>query len=349
MNVKIFPLSLHFPVQDPFLFCAHHLDHYPEGDAKLGIKDRSLLKGRQLGSDFGPGGPSSESTFRMYHGTSVPGFPVHPHRGFETVTMVRQGFVDHADSLGAAGRYSTGDVQWMTAGRGIQHSEMFPLVHQDKKNTTELFQIWLNLPKASKLIPPNFKMFWREQVPRVKSSGCEVEIVAGSLEGVSALSAPTGSLAANPKFGVRILHAELDPGATLRLDPTCEGAKTSIYFYNGKDELDLAGARLKPAQGAFLERVGQEESKASIELNNLSASEKAKILVLEGRPIQETVFQHGPFVMNAREEIIKALDDYEKTQFGGWPWKTSDWVHPQSEGRFAITPDKKRLTPPGAT
>ena len=101
----------------------------------------------------------------MYHGSTVPGFPVHPHRGFETVTFVRQGLIDHADSLGAAARFGRGDVQWLTAGKGIVHAEMFPLLDRDGPNTAELFQIWLNLPAADKMVEPHFTMLWDQRHP----------------------------------------------------------------------------------------------------------------------------------------------------------------------------------------
>lgn len=94
------------------------------------------LAGRSIGQDFAPNQP-----WRMYHGEHVPGFPAHPHRGFETVTIVTKGLVDHSDSLGAAGRFGFGDVQWMTAGKGVQHCEMFPLINQEQDNPLELFQI----------------------------------------------------------------------------------------------------------------------------------------------------------------------------------------------------------------
>src|SRR5690606_10207890 len=97
----------------------------------------------------------------------VPGFPAHPHRGFETVTVVRRGLLDHADSLGAAARYGGGDVQWLTAGAGIQHAEMFPLLERHAPNPVELFQIWLNLPAADKLAPPHFAMLWAPTIPRI--------------------------------------------------------------------------------------------------------------------------------------------------------------------------------------
>jgi redox-sensitive bicupin YhaK (pirin superfamily) len=111
--------------------------------------------GRNLGQDF-----TVKDGWRMYHGRVVPGFPSHPHRGFETVTVVRRGLVDHADSTGAAARYGGGDVQWLTAGSGIQHAEMFPLLARDRGNPLELFQIWLNLPAADKMAEPHFAMVW---------------------------------------------------------------------------------------------------------------------------------------------------------------------------------------------
>ena len=134
-----FPLGAQWPTIDPFLFVAHHRDAYPAGNEQLGPD--APLDGRNIGQDF-----ADVDGWNMYHGSVVPGFPQHPHRGFETVTYVRSGFVDHADSLGAAARYGDGDTQWMTAGSGIVHSEMFPLLEQDEANPAELFQIWLNLP-----------------------------------------------------------------------------------------------------------------------------------------------------------------------------------------------------------
>ena len=141
-----------WPTWDPFLFCVHHLDAYPAGTDALGVPPAALA-GRRLGMDF-----SGRDGFSMYHGDAVPGFPRHPHRGFETVTVVRRGTVDHSDSMGAAGRYRDGDVQWMTAGKGILHSEMFPLLKGDRENPLELFQIWLNLPRKHKMVEPHFKM-----------------------------------------------------------------------------------------------------------------------------------------------------------------------------------------------
>ena len=145
------PLGFPWETFDPFLFCVHHDDAYPAGNEELG--PNVSLAGRQLGSDF-----TIKDGFRMYHGEAVPGFPQHPHRGFETVTLVRRGLIDHSDSLGAAARFGGGDVQWMTAGKGIVHAEMFPLLEREAANPVELFQIWLNLPREDKLVEPHFKI-----------------------------------------------------------------------------------------------------------------------------------------------------------------------------------------------
>ena len=137
--LSVTPLGFPWRTHDPFLFCVHHDDHYPAGNEQLG--PAASLAGRNLGQDF-----EGNDGWRMYHGEVVPGFPQHPHRGFETVTVVRRGLLDHSDSLGATARYGGGDVQWLTAGGGILHAEMFPLLERAQPNPLELFQIWLNLP-----------------------------------------------------------------------------------------------------------------------------------------------------------------------------------------------------------
>jgi redox-sensitive bicupin YhaK (pirin superfamily) len=136
----------------------------------------------------------------MYHGETVPGFPAHPHRGFETVTIVRRGLIDHSDSLGATARFGGGDVQWLTAGRGIVHAEMFPLVDEANANPLELFQIWLNLPAHSKMAEPHFTMLWAEDIPRrtaTDANGGATEIVgiAGRVGGIAPPSPPPKSWA----------------------------------------------------------------------------------------------------------------------------------------------------------
>ncbi|HEV8247624.1 MAG TPA: pirin family protein, partial [Polyangiaceae bacterium] len=153
------PLGFPWQTSDPFLFCVHHDDAYPAGNEKLG--PAASLAGRNLGMDF-----EGKDGWRMYHGKVVPGFPQHPHRGFETVTIIRRGYIDHSDSLGATARFGRGDVQWLTAGRGIVHCEMFPLLDRSGPNTCELFQIWLNLPSEDKLVAPHFSMLWDKDIPR---------------------------------------------------------------------------------------------------------------------------------------------------------------------------------------
>ena len=196
--LKIQPIDFHWDMENPYLFCAHHQDAYPAGNKNQGI-DQSRLHGRNIGSDF-----TIKDGFRMYHGIEVPGFPVHPHRGFETVTIVTEGFVDHFDSLGARGRYGQGDVQWMTAGKGCQHAEMFPLVLDNAPNPLHLFQVWLNLPKKNKFVEPAYKMLWHEDIPVVEELSnngkkAAVTVIAGIWAGKAAVPPTPNSWAADPK------------------------------------------------------------------------------------------------------------------------------------------------------
>ena len=324
------PLAALWPTLDPFLFCAHHDDAYPAGNAESG--PAVALEGRRIGSDF-----SRKDGWSMYHGDVVPGFPGHPHRGFETVTLVRKGLIDHADSLGAAARFGGGDVQWLTAGRGIQHSEMFPLLDTAQPNPLEMFQIWLNLPAASKLVAPHFTMLWNERIPRLVQTDSvgrttTVTVVAGALPGAGApLAPPPQSWAAQPASDVAIWTLKLDPGARWTL-PAARGTDTRrmLYFFAGGQlrvgtalQSTHAALELVPGHDWLLENTG---------------TDVVECLVLQGRPIGEPVAQYGPFVMNTQQEIRQAMQDYRSTQFGGWPWDTSDPVHGTEARRFARHP-----------
>ncbi len=325
MIIQKVPIDLHWPTLDPFLFCAHHYDHYPKGNKNLGV-DATHFKGRSMGSDF-----QEKDGFRLYHGEEVPGFPVHPHRGFETITIVRKGYVDHADSLGAAGRYGEGDVQWMSAGSGVQHSEMFPLVHQDKENTLEIFQIWLNLPAAKKMTKPDFKMLWANEIPKVNNLAdkFQLSIINGTYGAESYYNAPEQSWANNPNHEVNIFLVKIEPNGKFIL-PSLTNEKTRmLYHFEGKDI--LLNSKLHSGKNAYNLETNKEIS--------VSTQSGCEILVLEARPIKEPVFQHGPFVMNSRAEIYETFNDYQKTHFGGWSWERTDMIHGPKIERFAKYPD----------
>lgn len=327
---KIRPLGFQWETADPFLFCVHHEDKFPRGNDVMG--PATSVKDRPLGDDF-----IIKDGFRMYHGKTVPGFPGHPHRGFETITVVREGIVDHADSLGAAGRYGFGDVQWMTAGAGVQHSEMFPLIHKDKENPMELFQIWLNLPRRNKMVQPHFKMLWAETIPNYEhrdNAGLKtiVEVIAGTLGGKKAPAPPPDSWAADANNHVAVWNIKMEANAIWTLPAAAAGINRTLYYYQGEG-LNLAGKTI-PRYHAI-------EVQPDMALSLRAGNQPTSILLLQGRPIGEPVIQYGPFVMNTKEEIQQAFDDYHRTKFGGWPWPKYDQVHPRDKGRFARHADGK--------
>lgn len=324
--IQTFPLGFPWQTQDPFLFCVYHLDHYPEGNENMG-PDPKLLEGRNIGNDF-----TLKDGWRMYHGSTIPGFPYHPHRGFETITIVNKGFCDHSDSLGAAGRFGQGDVQWMTAGRGVQHSEMFPLLNTENDNPLELFQIWLNLPKASKFVEPHFKMLWHEDIPMVKEKNAEVKVIAGNYNGHQAPDPAPNSWAANADNEVAVWNIHVEPESQFLLPKASEGILRTLYFYEGS-EIEINDRKINSNFGIVLDSTRD----VTINIGN----EKAHMLLLQGKPIDEPVAKYGPFVMNTQAEIQQAMDEYRLTQFGGWPWPHPDNVHPKEKSRFAKYPDGK--------
>ena len=339
------PLGFPWPTTDPFLFCAYHDDAYPQSNGDMAV-DEALLAGRQLGSDF-----SRKDGWSMYHGNPVPGFPGHPHRGFETVTVVRKGRIDHSDSLGATARFGDGDVQWLTAGKGIVHSEMFPLLDATAPNPLELFQIWLNLPARNKMVAPHFTMFWAEDIPRFTATDAEgrtthVASVAGRIGPVQGapgeggpLAPPPDSWAAQPGSDVAIWTIKMAPGARWTL-PAASGVDTrrSLYFFKGQS-VTIADQRV--AGHAVV------EVRADAEVELVNGDTESEFLVLQGRPIGEPVAQYGPFVMNTQAEIAQTMQDYRRTQFGGWPWPDDAPVHGRDPARFAKHPDGREEKPQG--
>ena len=338
--LQIKTLGFPWETADPFLFCAYHDDAYPKGNPQMG--PAAPLAGRTIGQDF-----SRKDGWSMYHGEKVPGFPPHPHRGFETVTIVRKGLIDHSDSLGATARFGRGDVQWLTAGKGIVHAEMFPLLDEKNDNPLELFQIWLNLPAAAKMSEPHFTMFWSQDIPHMTARDAEgrttdIAVIAGRLHDAGApMAPPPDSWAAQIDADVAIWTIRMAPGAHWTL-PAARGAKTrrQLYFFKGQS-VRIAGQDIASSSAIEL------RSDMAVELVN--ADVEGEFLLLQGKPIAEPVAQYGPFVMNTQAEIAQTLADYQRTQFGGWPFDSEAPVHGRDPARFAVHPGGREERPEKTT
>ena len=336
--LNISKLGFPWATVDPFLVCVYHEDAYPKGNAVLG--PNASLGGRNLGQDF-----AGKDGWRMYHGHTVPGFPAHPHRGFETVTIVRRGYIDHADSLGAAARFGRGDVQWLTAGQGIVHSEMFPLISSSEPNPSELFQIWLNLPRRSKMAPPYFTMFWSEDIPNEVSTDAsggitEVTYIAGAPAAAPLEKPPPpppDSWAADPAAQLSIWTIKMSAGARWTLPPALT-RHTRRVLYAFKGDTWIIDGQSIPARSAV-----EVDPERSMELVNGPVA--TELLMLQGRPIGEPVVQHGPFVMSTEQELRQAYADYRRTHFGEWPWPNEAPVHGADRGRFARHADGQVESP----
>ena len=324
LSITELPKNGPWPTNNPFLFCVHHNDNYPV--AKKDLSPDASLFGRDIGNDF-----SNKDGWSMYHGHNIPGFPRHPHRGFETLTVVSKGIIDHADSLGASARYGEGDAQWLTAGDGINHSEMFPLFNQSGNNKLDFFQIWLNLPSYNKRVNPNFEIFWKDEIPKVDSNSngnknAEVELIAGNYLGFSAPIAPENSWANDKKNDVAVWTIRLDEKGEFNIPNTKSGANRNLYILKGSN-IKVDNQKISRSAMVIL------DSSKNTTIKNFGS--KTKLLLLQGVPINEPVVKYGPFVMNSKSEIEQAFYDYKKTEFGGWKWGSSDPVHGIQKEKFA--------------
>jgi hypothetical protein len=233
------------------------------------------------------------------------GAPDHPHRGFETVTYVLQGENEHRDSFGNADVLSPGDVQWMTAGGGVIHSEMPTPAFQRSGGTQHGFQIWVNLPSIDKMMTPRYQTLRASQIPQAQSADklVHVRVIAGEALGVSARI--------DTRVPIQMLHYTLQPGADVEQHVPSD-QNGLVYVFKGTAR--VGDRELRTGQAALL------GSGEQIALGNRKESgEAAELLLLSGEPIKEPVARYGPFVMNTREEIEQAFRDYQSGQFGVIP------------------------------
>ena len=226
----------------------------------------------------------------------IAGFPAHPHRGFETVTYLLDGHMLHEDHLGNRGDLKSGAVQWMSAGRGIIHSEM----PQQEHGRMRGFQLWINLPAREKMKPAGYRDIDPAEIPVVAlSGGGRAKVIAGTLESDGrSVAGPIQELATDPLY----VDVELPAGAAFT-QPLGSERNAFIYVFEGSANIGDAAAALATHSAGVLGPGDKVEVSAG--------AEGARFLLLAGRPLGEPVVQHGPFVMNTREEIEQAIRDYQ--------------------------------------
>jgi redox-sensitive bicupin YhaK (pirin superfamily) len=234
------------------------------------------------------------------------GAPDHPHRGFETVTYLLSGELVHRDSQGGGGVIRPGQVQWMTAGAGVVHSEMPSAAFQRTGGRMHGFQLWVNLPRAEKLAPPRYQGLGGATLPaaRTEDGLAEVKVIAGEALGARAATAT--------HTPILYLHATLQPGGALSL-PVAPGWNALVYVFEGRARVGRDGRLAPPGTMVILKDDGAEVSLAA------EGGAPAQALVLAGRPIGEPVARYGPFVMSTEQELHQAFDDYRAGRMGRIP------------------------------
>jgi len=227
------------------------------------------------------------------------GVGMHPHRGFETVTLLYQGEVEHHDTAGHGGLIGPGDVQWMTAAKGLLHEEMHSAAFTRRGGTFEAIQLWVNLPAKYKMIEPHYQSITSDRIPVVKldDEGSVVRVIAGYYQG---LKGP-----ANTYTPINLWELRLLAGQTVELDFP-ENYTTLLFALKGSVEINNS-ATINDAELAFFERLGKTIT--------LTALKEATLLIMNGEPIDEPIAGYGPFVMNTQEEIRQAIEDFDAGRF----------------------------------
>jgi redox-sensitive bicupin YhaK (pirin superfamily) len=227
------------------------------------------------------------------------GFPDHPHRGFETVTYMLAGAMEHRDHAGNVGRLAPGSVQWMTAGRGIVHSEM----PQQEQGLMWGFQLWVNLPAAQKMTAPRYQDIPADRIPELDRGGARVRVVAGDVGGVRGA---VQGIATDPVY----LDVRLAAGASFE-QPLPGDHSAFVYVYDGVARVGGDGAAATAVRGGELAVLGPGKS-----VQVAAGDAAARFLLVAARPLREPIARYGPFVMNTREEIMEALEDFRAGRLG---------------------------------
>jgi len=220
------------------------------------------------------------------------GAPWHPHRGFETVTYMLAGEMEHEDSVGSKGVITPGDVQWMTAGKGIIHSELPTKKMMDEGGILHGFQIWVNLPAKDKMMNPRYQDITSDDSPTIEKDGVWARVIAGECLGIES--------SIDTVIPITYVHVKMESGSSLdkNLDEELNGM---IYVFKG--EVSIEGKSVKDGSLALLS-TGSEVK--------IEAKEQSEFLILAGPELNEPIARYGPFVMNTREEILQAIDDYQR-------------------------------------
>lgn len=230
----------------------------------------------------------------------IAGFPPHPHRGIETVTYMLAGRMRHEDDAGHAGVLGPGGVQWMTAGRGIIHSEMPEQEHGEMRG----FQLWVNLPAKDKMCPPHYQNIEPEEIPEItRDSGARVKVIAGTVDGVEG---PIRGIAAEPVY----VDVTLPADAVSDHD-VAPGHNAFVYVFGGSAEIgateEAPGKQVRDGELAVLGPGDAVRVRAG--------DNGARLILVAGQPLGEPVFKYGPFVMNSKDEILQAIRDYQNGTF----------------------------------
>ncbi|HEY9737030.1 MAG TPA: pirin family protein, partial [Trichocoleus sp.] len=233
------------------------------------------------------------------------GAPDHPHRGFETVTYVLDGRLEHKDSVGNAGQLLSGDVQWMTAGAGVVHSEMPEAEFTRTGGRLHGIQLWVNLPQRDKMMAPRYQEISAVQIPtaQTEDGSVSVRVIAGEALGAKAVI--------ETRTPIIYLHFTLQPGATV-VQPVSPEYNAFAYVLEGSG---LFGAEQEPGEDGQMVIFAQDGQEVAIS-NPAEASQPLDLLLIAGVPLNEPVVRYGPFVMNSEAEIVQAIEDYRNGKMG---------------------------------